>query len=115
VVSATAAPSPGELIWVDFAPTSGTKQSGRRPALVISDRSYNEACGRALVMPVTSRVRGWPFAVALPDEAPVQGVVLVDQVRCIDWRARSARPAGPAGASVLEEARAKLAALAGLN
>ena len=111
----SAAPGPGELIWVDFAPTSGTEQSGRRPALVISDRGYNEASGRALLMPVTSRVRGWPFEVELPAGSPVSGVVLADQVRCIDWRARSARPAGPAPPGVLEEARAKLSALAGLD
>lgn len=115
MVSDSEPPAPGALIWVDFTPTSGTEQSGRRPALVISDRDYNDASGRALVMPITSRVRGWPFEVVLPDASPVQGVVLADQVRCIDWRARSARPAGAAPAAVLEEARGKLAALAGID
>ena len=109
------APEPGDLVWIDFAPTAGTEQSGRRPALVISDAGYNAATGRALVMPITSRIRNWPFEVLLPASATISGAVLADQVRCIDWRARPTRPAGGAPPGVLEEARGKLAALAGLG
>lgn len=105
-------PAPGELLWLDFSPTLGTEQAGRRPALVISDAGYNTATGRAIIMPITSRVRGWPFEVALPDGA-VMGAVLTDQVRSIDWRARFAKSAGFAHPGVLEEARTKLAALTG--
>lgn len=57
---------------------------GRRPALVLSDRGYNAKSGRALVVPITSRVRGWSFEVALPADAPVQGVALVDQAHMVD-------------------------------
>lgn len=108
------APGPGDIVWIDFSPTIGTEQSGRRPALVISDHGYNEASGRALLAPITSRVRGWPFEVALSSGSSVEGVILVDQVRVVDWRARHARIAGAAPAAALDEARAKLAALAGL-
>jgi mRNA interferase MazF len=107
------APAPGDLVWVDFSPTLGTEQSGRRPALVISDQAYNEVSGRALLAPITSRVRGWPFEVALPAGSEILGVVLVDQVRVVDWRARNARRAGATSGAVLDEARAKLAALIG--
>lgn len=79
----------------------------------MSDQGYNEASGRALVAPITSRVRGWPFEVPLPLGLDISGVVIVDQVRIIDWRARHARIAGRAPPAVLEEARAKLAALIG--
>lgn len=106
-------PSPGELIWLDFSPTSGTEQAGRRPALVISDAGYNAATGRAVVMPITSRVRRWPFEVALPDDSPVTGAILADQVRTVDWRSRFAKTAGFAHAAALEEARSKLASLTG--
>lgn len=114
MVSETWSPSPGEMLWLEFSPTSGTEQAGRRPALTVSDAGYNAATGRALVMPITSRVRDWPFEVALPDGSDVAGAVLTDQVRCVDWRARFAKSAGFAPPAVLEEARAKLAALAGL-
>ena len=108
-----AAPAPGDILWIDFSPTVGTEQSGRRPALVISDQAYNDLSGRALLAPITSRVRGWPFEVALPAGSSVAGVVVVDQVRIVDWRARHAKIAGAASGAVLEEARAKLAALIG--
>jgi len=114
VVSGDWSPLPGELLWLEFSPTSGTEQAGRRPALTVSDAGYNAATGRALVMPITSRVRGWPFEVELPTGAAIAGAVLADQVRCVDWRARFAKSAGAAPAAVLEEARAKLASLAGL-
>lgn len=107
-------PSPGELLWLEFSPIAGTEQAGRRPALAVSDAGYNSATGRVVVMPITSRVRGWPFEVALPDGSLVAGAVLVDQIRCVDWRARFAKSAGFTTAAILEEARAKLAALTGL-
>ena len=108
-------PAPGDVIWLDFSPTTGTEQAGRRPALVISDGDYNAATGRALVAPITSRVRGWPFEVVLPAGSPIEGVVLADQVRVVDWRARGASAAGAAHPTVLDETRAKLSALAGLG
>ncbi|MCC7268088.1 MAG: type II toxin-antitoxin system PemK/MazF family toxin [Caulobacteraceae bacterium] len=104
-------PRAGEIIWLDFTPTEGSEQSGRRPALVVSDDGYNAATGRAVVLPITGRTRGWPFETALPPRSAVQGAVLVDQVRCVDWRARFAKPAGAAPAAVLADARGKLAAL----
>lgn len=107
------APAPGDIVWIDFSPTLGTEQSGRRPALVLSEASYNRTAGRALVAPITSRVCDWPFEVAMAPDSPVAGVALVDQVRIIDWRARNARPAGAAPASILDEARGKLGALIG--
>lgn len=107
-------PAPGELLWLEFSPTSGTEQAGRRPALTVSDAGYNAATGRALVMPITSRVRGWPFEVEMPAGSAIGGAILTDQVRCIDWRARFAKSAGFAPPAVLEDARARLAALAGL-
>ena len=79
----------------------------------MSDRHYNDLSGRALLAPITSRVRGWPFEVALPPGSSVAGAVLVDQVRIVDWRARRAKVAGAAPGAVLDEACAKLAALIG--
>lgn len=108
-------PSAGEVIWVDFSPTVGTEQSGRRPALVISEEDFNRRSGRAVVLPITSKYRPFPFQVSLPPEAPVAGAVLVDQVRTIDWRARFAKPAGAAPAELLDEVRARLAPVLGLS
>lgn len=107
-------PVPGEIVWLDFTPTQGTEQSGRRPALTLSDGGYNAATGRAMVAPITSKVRGWPLEVALAPHDPVAGAILVDQARCIDWRARFAKSAGFCAPATLETARGKLSALLGL-
>ena len=61
------APAAGDLIWLSLNPQAGHEQAGRRPALVLSPASYNRAAGLALVCPITSRVKGYPFEVALPD------------------------------------------------
>ena len=108
-----APPAPGDILWIDFSPTLGTEQSGRRPALVLSEANYNQASGRALVAPITSRVRDWPFEVAMAGDSAVDGVAMIDQVGVIDWRARNAKHAGAAPAAILDEARAKLGALIG--
>lgn len=108
-------PSPGQILWMDFSPTAGTEQSGRRPALVLSDSAYNSRSGRAVVAPITSRVRGWAFEVRLPEGFEVQGVVLADQLRTVDVYARGAQLGPVAPSAVLEETRAKIAALLGLS
>ena len=96
------APERGELIWLTFTPQSGREQAGRRPALVVSPSAYNTKVGLALVCPITSKAKGYPFEVPLPNEGPVQGVVLADQLRSLDWRSRQAEVIGPAPIAVLE-------------
>lgn len=81
-------PERGDIVWLDFSPQAGHEQAGRRPALVVSPAAYNRASGLALVCPVTTRVKGYPFEVSLPPRREVSGVVLADQIRCVDWRAR---------------------------
>ena len=89
-----AAPERGDLVWLDFAPQAGREQAGRRPALVLSPRAYHQRTPYAVVCPITSRVKGYPFEVALPDGLPVGGVVLADQVKSIDRHARRIEVAG---------------------
>ena len=84
------APRRGEIIWLNFDPQTGHEQAGRRPAIVLSDASYNSKSGLALVCPITRRAKGYPFEVPLPPRLPLDGVVLVDQLRSLDWRQRKA-------------------------
>jgi mRNA interferase MazF len=86
----TWAPERGDVVWITMNPTVGHEQSGRRPALVLSPGSYNSKVGLAILCPITSQVKGYPFEVALPDGLPVQGVVLSDQAKSLDWRSREA-------------------------
>jgi mRNA interferase MazF len=104
-------PERGHIVWLRFNPQAGHEQSGDRPAVVISPRQYNRRVGLALVCPVTSKVKGYPFEVVLPHGLRAQGAILSDQIKSLDWRARKARYACSLPDSVLEEAVAKILAL----
>ena len=78
-------PNRGDLVWLDFNPQLGSEQKGRRPALIISPKMYNEKVGLALVMPITSQIKDYPFEVTIPQTLKTEGVVLTDQVKSLDW------------------------------
>jgi mRNA interferase MazF len=102
------------LIWLSFTPQAGREQAGRRPALVLSPRSYNTLVGLCVVCPVTSHPKGYAFEVPLPEGLPVQGVVLADHVKSADWRERRGEYIATAPEEVLDEVRAKLKPLLGV-
>jgi mRNA interferase MazF len=83
-------PERGDIVWITMDPTVGHEQSGRRPALVLSPAAYNGKVGLAILCPITSQVKGYPFEVPVPEGLPVDGVVLADQAKSLDWRARGA-------------------------
>lgn len=101
-------PDRGDLVWLEFTPQSESERAGRRPALVVSPKSYNGKVGLALFCPVTSRVKGYPFEVALTDGGGVSGVVLSDQLKSLDWRTRKARLIERASSDVLAMVMARL-------
>lgn len=104
-------PRRGDLIWLDFTPQTGHEQAGRRPALVLSPETYNRKTGLAIACPITSRAKGYPFEVVLPDGLPISGVVLSDHVRNIDWQARRAQRIARADDEVVDEVCSMLNAL----
>ncbi|MDO8490786.1 MAG: endoribonuclease MazF [Dehalococcoidia bacterium] len=83
-------PGRGDIVWISLTPQAGHEQSGRRPALVLSPRAYNDKVGLAILCPITSHVKGYPFEVSIPPKLAVDGAVLSDQVKSLDWRARKA-------------------------
>jgi mRNA interferase MazF len=107
-------PDSGDVIWLTFDPQAGREQRGRRPAVVLSSRLYNARAQLAVVCPVTSQRKGYPFEVALPDDAPVTGVVLADHLKSIDWKERRADLAGRLDESVLGEIRERIRPLLGM-
>ena len=104
-------PDRGDIIWLNFVPQSGHEQSGIRPALVISPQNYNRLAGLALVCPITNKVKGYPFEIALPKQGKVSGVILCDQIKSLDWRARRAQFIIKASADIIEDVLAKLSTL----
>jgi len=84
-------PERGDLVWLKYDSAGGHEQAGHRPAITLSRRWYNEKVGLALFCPVTTRIKGYPWEVPLPDGLKTTGVVLSDHVQSMDWRARRAR------------------------
>jgi mRNA interferase MazF len=90
-VGAPYIPERGDVVWLTLHPQAGHEQAGRRPALVLSPKQYNGRVGLAIFCPLTSQVKGYPFEVEVRHQEPrVHGVILSDQVKSLDWRARQA-------------------------
>lgn len=104
---------PGDLIKINFDPQAGHEQAGWRPALVISEAAYNERSNLALICPITSQAKGYPFEVPLPETCAVRGVVLADHVRSADLKACGAKYVGAAPKGVLDTARSYITLLIG--
>ncbi len=105
------APERGEVVGLDLDPQSGREQAGRRPVLVLSPARYNAKTSLAVCCPITSRVKGYPFEVAIPDGLSISGVILADQVKSLDWKARRADRIGTMPGEVVSQVLRKLHAL----
>jgi mRNA interferase MazF len=108
-------PDAGDVLWVEFSPRVGHEQAGRRPALVLSPSSYNEKASLALLCPITSHAKGYPFEVVLPAGSRFRGVILADQLKSLDWQQRRARKAGKIPPEVLNQVRKRIGMLIGIS
>lgn len=104
---ATYVPKRADIIWLNFSPQAGHEQAGKRPALVLSPEEYNKKTSLLIACPITSKVKGYPFEVTLTGNE-IDGVVLSDQVKSLDWKVRKAAFAERAAATVIKEVQSKL-------
>jgi mRNA interferase MazF len=102
-------PDRGDLVWLEFDPQTGSEQRGKRPALTLSPREYNGKVGLALFCPITSRVKGYPFEVRISGK--IEGVILADQIKSLDWKSRNAQLIAKARPSVVAAALENIALL----
>ena len=107
-------PDAGDRIWLDFLQPVANEPAGRRPALVLSPRVFNELTGRCIACPITRRDREWSFHVPIPDGYEITGVVQADQLRSASWEQRGSRFICKASADVIDEVRARLKPLLSL-
>ena len=107
-------PDRGDLIWLTFVPQAGREQSGFRPALVLSPAIYNGKTNLAVVCPITSHVKGYPFEVSLPSGGPIEGCVLADHIKNVDWSAREVKLIGRVRGDLLTQVLDRISALLGL-
>lgn len=104
-------PARGDAIWITLNPQAGHEQAGRRPAVVLSPSAYNAKAGLAVLCPITSQIKGYPFEVCIPGGLGVTGAVLADQVKNLDWRRRTAEFICPLPDAVILEVLQKLGTL----
>lgn len=105
------APSRGEIAWLEFTPQKGSEQSGHRPALVISPQEYNRKVGLALFCPITTQIKNYPYEVKISEHLKVEGVILCDQIKSLDWRSRKAKRICEVPDDILQEVIAKIKTL----
>ena len=101
-------PRRGDVVWLTFNPQAGHEQSGRRPAFVISPHLYNKKVGLFLVCPITSQIKGYPFEVQITTQSGINGVVLADQIKSLDWKVRKAEFVEAAPQELIDEVTAKI-------
>ena len=102
-------PDVGDIVWLQFDPQADHEQAGHRPALVLSPLRYNEKRGMMICCPMTSRIKGYAFEVVASRNPP--SVILADQLKSIDWRARQAAKKGRVSAEILADVQAKIRSL----
>lgn len=105
------APGKGDFVHLDFDPQAGHEQSGSRYGLVLSTKEFSEITGFAFVAPITKHTKGYPFEVQIPPGERCYGVVLADQTKSIDWKARNLKVEGKASVELVEDVRAIVAAI----
>jgi mRNA interferase MazF len=99
-------PSHGDIVWLEFNPQAGHEQAGRRPAIVLSKKEYNQKTGLAVFCPITSKSKGYPFEVNI-DGSKIKGVVLSDHIKNLDWKARKIKFIETANTKAFNEVIAK--------
>ena len=101
-------PDRGDIVYLDFNPTKGHEQRGNRPAFVISPYVYNQKTSLGLFLPITSQQKGYPFEVVLPSGLKTHGVILTDQLKSLDWKARNVQFVETVPENVVEEVQARI-------
>ena len=103
-------PERGDIVWLNFDPQSGHEQKGKRPAIVISPKEYNEKTGLGLFCPITSKVKNYPFEVKI-ESKKINGVVLSDQIKSLDWKTRKIEFIGKTKSENIKEIINKISVL----
>jgi len=106
-------PDRGDIVWLNFTPQAGHEQRGKRPALILSPKIYNEKTSLCIALPITSKIKGYPFEITLPKNLPVEGVILSDQVKSLDFSVRDISFICKVPSSVVESVQKNVVALVG--
>lgn len=103
-VSSRYVPDRGDVIVINFTPQSGIEQSGERPALVLTGKSFNSSSGLVFACPITRTRRNEILEIDMPNSSNVNGVALIAHTRSVDWSSRGARLVGRVPMALLDDA-----------
>lgn len=103
-------PECGDIVWLEFDPQSGNEHRGTRPALALSPKYYNQKSGLCIFIPITSKIKGYPFEVLFYGEK-IKGAILSDQIKSLDYRARNAKFCEKIDEVTLQKVREKISLL----
>lgn len=103
-----AVPDRGDFVYINLNPQSGHEQAGRRSAIVLSPKEFNEVTGFAAICPITNTTRGWGYEVEIPSGSAFTGVIRTDQVKNLDWRSRRIQIVGQADGDIVADCLAKI-------
>ncbi|MFT4261341.1 MAG: endoribonuclease MazF [Candidatus Woesearchaeota archaeon] len=92
----------GDIVWINFSPTQGHEQQGKRPAVVLSPQIYNDKSHLMIVAPITNKQKGYPFEIETKSDV-ITGVILSDQIRTIDWKARKVQKVGVVSDEIIKQ------------
>ena len=106
-------PDSGDIVWIMFNPQAGHEQAGHRPALILSPKAYNGKVGLAILCPITSQIKGYPFEVLIPDGLKISGAILSDQLKNLDLKVRQAELVCKLPSATIDEVLQKLNTLLG--
>ena len=80
--------SQGDIVLIDLDPNKGHGQAGKRPALVISNDTFNNRCNVVIICPITSTGNKFPLHVPLDKRTRTKGMILCEHVRSLDVNSR---------------------------
>ena len=103
-------PERGDIVWLNFNPQSGHEQQGKRPAIVVSPKEYNEKVGLGLFCLITTKIKDYPFEVKIENEK-ITGVVLSDQIKSLDWKTRGIEFISKENTNKIDEIISKISVL----
>ncbi len=84
------APNQGDIVMLNFNPQAGHEQAGRRPALIVSNKSFHRYTRMAIVCPITNQIKDYPMHVKLDGRTRTTGEILCEHVKSLDIAARGA-------------------------
>lgn len=82
-------PNKGDIIWINFNPSTGKEIQKRRPGLVVSRYDFNRTTRFAVICPITSTIKDMPTRYTLPEEIEIKGQVIISQLKSLDFNARN--------------------------